>query len=191
MQFLNISSLNDHSLQSIFTTVPKMKHLSIFSINSTSTKLWPVPIMSWHSKGIRFIPTIVTPVTVIITFFLVITLYWKYLWNENGCIHKYTRPQHLPATSSNINLSTISALVHGQPHQVTPQVIQEILRSCDVDLAKFECYKCCKSNHQPTKVPLHIYQVVKFPYSLQPSLSGHAIQKQYHPITNPSLGRAK
>ena len=128
-----------------------MKHLSISSINNTLTKLQSIPRTSWSSERVKFISTIVTPVTVIIILILIITLHCKCWQYENGCVPKYARPQP-PTSSSDINLAAILTLVHGQPHQVTTQVIQEILRSCDVDPAKFECYKSCKSNHQSTKV---------------------------------------
>ena len=62
-----------------------------------------------------------------------------------NCVPKYTRPHHPPTTSNDFNLTTILETIHSQPHQVTPQVIQEILKFCDVDLTKFESYKHCKS----------------------------------------------
>ena len=78
-------------------------------------------------------------------------------------------------TSNDINLATNPAPIHGQLHQVTPQVIQEILRSCDVDVAKFEYYKCTANQIikllrlKVTTVSLHLYPVVKFPYGLKPA----------------------
>ena len=129
-----------------------MKHMSIFSINNTFTKLKSIPMTSWLSKKVKFISTIGTPVKVIIILILVITLHCKCLWNKNDCVPKYTRPHHLPPTSNDIKLETISAPVHGQSLQMTQQVIQEILKSCDVDLVKFECYKFHQAKHQATKV---------------------------------------
>ena len=128
-----------------------MKHLSIFSINNTLTKFRSLPIISWSSKRVKFISTIGNPVTIVTILIPVIALYCKCWQNKNGCVPKYTRPQHIPSTSSDINLVTIPAPVYGQPHQVMIEVIQEILKSCDMDLAKFECYKHCKANHQTTK----------------------------------------
>ena len=51
-----------------------------------------------------------------------------------------------------MHLATFSASVHSQPHQVTPQIIHEILKSYDVDLEQFECYKHLKAQDQTTKV---------------------------------------
>ena len=109
-------------------------------------------MMFWFFKGVKFIFIIVIPVIVVIILISVIKLYCKCWWNKNSCVPKYTSPQHYPATSNDINLATISAMVNSQPHQVAPQVIQVILKSCNVDLAKFECYKQSKANHQTTKI---------------------------------------
>ena len=72
-----------------------------------------------------------------------------------------------------------------------PQVIQEILKNCDVDLAKFECYKNHKAKHQTTyslnlpKTP-HICSayIVMFPYmAYNPGLSGPANQEHVLHLT--------
>ena len=59
MQSLNISNLQDHDLQAIATKISEMKHYFIFSINSTLTKLWSIPLNHWSSQ-VKLIPTILT-----------------------------------------------------------------------------------------------------------------------------------
>ena len=101
---------------------------------------------------VKIIPTILTPITVVIILISVITLYCKCWQTTYGCVPKYTRPQHPPTPSSDINLATFQVTVHSPPQQIMPQVIQEILKSFDMDLENFECYKHHKANHQATKV---------------------------------------
>ena len=119
-----------------------MKHFSIFHINKTLTKHQSLPRTSWFSERIKFISTIVTLATVIIMLISIITLYCECWKNNYGCLPKYIRPHGPPATSNDINLTTFSYTPSSQPHQVTPKVIQEILKSCNEDLATFEYYKC-------------------------------------------------
>ena len=74
MQALNISNLHDHNLQVITTNKPEMKHFSIFSTNNTLTKLRSFPITHYSSHVVKIIPTILTPITVVIILILIIIL---------------------------------------------------------------------------------------------------------------------
>ena len=56
---------------------------------------------------------------------------------KKGCVHTYTGPH--PSLPNN-------------PDHISPQIIQEILKTCGEDLANFECYKHCKARNQTTKV---------------------------------------
>ena len=114
--------------------------------------MWSIPNTYWSSQVVKITPTILAPITVVIILISVITLYCKCWQNRYSCVPKYTRPQHPPTSSNYITLATFPVTVHSQSHQVMPQVIQEILKSCDMDVEKFEGYKSCKANHQTTKV---------------------------------------
>ena len=55
-------------------------------------------------------------------------------------------------SGNHINLETISPLLLNKPEYISPQIIQEILKTCGVDLEKFKCYKHCKARHQTVRV---------------------------------------
>ena len=89
---------------------------------------------------------------VIIILLSLISLYCKCFQNKKGCVCKYTGPHSPPPNSTHINLETILPPLPNNPDHISPQIIQEILKTCGVDLAKFECYKCHKARCQTTKV---------------------------------------
>ena len=149
MQSLNILNLNDHKLQTIVTKIPERKHLSILNINNILIRLQSVPRTLWSSGRGKSISTIVSLVTGVIRLISVITLYCKCWQNKYSCVLKCTRPYHPPTTGNDINLAPIPETIHSQPQL---GVIQEILKYCDMNLAKFEHYKHHKSNHQTTKL---------------------------------------
>ena len=156
MQSLNISSLTDNGLETLTSKIPEMKHVSISSINSTLTKLnWFMPNI-WSPIKVKMFLTIGTPTAVIIILFLSIALYCKCFWNGKSCVHKHTRPVSLPVYNTHIELEPISKLLPDSSDQLSPQIIQEILKASGVDFSKFEHYKHCKAKchtaTQATKV---------------------------------------
>ena len=152
MQSLNISSLHDPEIQVIATKIPEVKYFSIFSINNTLTKLHSILVTHWYAHVVKIIPTILIHLTVIIIVISIVTLYCWCWWNKYSCVPKCTRPQDSPTPSNDLNLTTFLASVHNQPHQVTPQIMWEILKYFDFDLEKIECYKHHKPQDQTTYV---------------------------------------
>ena len=140
MQAQNISNFHDHNLWAIATKIPEMKDSSIFTINSTLTQLRSFPTKHWSANILKIVPTILIPLTIVMVLISIITIYCKCWQNKYGCVPKYTRPQW-PSTSSGINLTTAPTSNDSQSSQVTPQMIQEILKSYDINLENFKCYK--------------------------------------------------
>ena len=152
MQFLNISSLTDDSLQNLANKITEMKHMSVLSINNTLSKIRSLPPTFWSFTEVKLLSTIGTAIMVIIILSLVISLYCKCFLNEEGCVCKYTGPHSPPPNSTHINLETLlPPLSYNQDH-ISPQIIQEILKTCGVDVAKFKPHKHHKAGHQTTKV---------------------------------------
>ena len=152
MQSLNISSLTDDTLQNSANKIPEMKHVSVFSINNTLTKIRSLPHNFWSSMTVKLFSTVGTPIMVIIILLLLISLYCTCFQNEKGCVCKYTGPHSPSPNSTHINLETVSPPLPNNPDHISPQIIQEILKTCGVDLAKSECYKQHKTRCQTTKV---------------------------------------
>ena len=140
IQTLNISNFCNHNLWAIATKIPEMKDSSIFSISSTLTKLRSFPTKHWSAHIFQILHTILTSLTIVMVLISFITICCKCWWNKYGCVPKYTRPQH-PSTSNDINLATTSTSDNSKPSQVTPQIIQEILKSYDINLEKFKHYR--------------------------------------------------
>ena len=77
MQSLNISSLIDNGLEALANTIPEMKHVSIFSVNSMLTKLRTYPHNFWPPLKVKAVSTMGTPVAVISIIILSIGLNCK------------------------------------------------------------------------------------------------------------------
>ena len=152
MQSLNISSLSDDSLQNLANKTPEMKHMSVLSINNTLTKIRLLPATSWLFMKVKLFSTIGTPIVVIIILLSVIILYCTCLHSKKGFVCKYTGPYYLPTNSTCINSDPISSPLPHNQDDILPQVIQEILKTCGLDLAKFKLYKHHKARHQTSKV---------------------------------------
>ena len=153
MQSLNITSFTGDSLQNVASKIPKLKHMSVFSINNTLRKLRSLPFNFWSSTEVKLFSTIGTLIMVIIILLLIISLYCKCFWNKKGCVCQYAGPHSPSAPNSTlINLETISLPLPNNPDHISPQIIQEILKTCGVNLAKFECYKSHKAGCQTTKM---------------------------------------
>ena len=61
-------------------------------------------------------------------------------------MYVYT-PDHIPQPkSTQINLQTILPPLPDNPDHILPQIIQEILKTCGVDLARFECHNTIKQD---------------------------------------------
>ena len=129
-----------------------MKHMSVFTINNTLVKIRSLPTAFWSSMEVKLFSNIDTSITVIIILLLLISLYCQCFQNKKGCVYKYTGPHSPPPNSTHIHLETISLPLPSNPDHISPQIIQEILKTCGVDLAKFKCYKCHKARFQTTKV---------------------------------------
>ena len=70
-----------------------------------------------------------------------------------SCVHKDTGPVSLPINNTHTELEPISNLLPDPSDQLSPQVIQEILKACGVDFSKFQCCKGkCNTTTQATKV---------------------------------------
>ena len=83
-------------------------------------------------------------------------LCYKCFQNGNSCVCEHTRPVSLPINNTNIELDPISNLLPDPSEQLSPQIIQEILKASGVDVSKFQCYKHhktkCQTAMQVTKV---------------------------------------
>ena len=99
---------------------------------------------------VKLFLTIDIPVTVIITFFISIMLYCKCFQNIKSCVCKHTTPVYLPVNKTHIELDQISNLLPDPSDQLSPQVIQEILKASGVDFSKFQCYIHHKAKRHTT-----------------------------------------
>ena len=78
MQLLNISSLTDDKLQDLIHKIPKMKHVSIITINNTLTKHRTYPHNSGPTVKLKMLSTIGTSDSAFVVIALSISLYCKY-----------------------------------------------------------------------------------------------------------------
>ena len=136
MQSLNISSLTDDNLQNLASKIPEMKHMPVPSINNTFAKIRSLPPNFWSSKKVKLSSTIGTPIMVIITLLLLISLYCKCFQNKKGCVCKYTGLHSPPPYSTHLNLETILPPLPNNPDHISPQLIQQILKTCGVEFSK-------------------------------------------------------
>ena len=150
MQSLNTSSLTNNSLQNLANKISRMKHISVFSINNTSMKIRSIPPSFWSSMKIKLFSPIANPIMVIIILLLIIILYFKCFQNIKDCVCKYTGPHYPLPNSAHINPETILLPLPNNQDDISPQIIEEILKTCGVDLAKFKCYKHHKARFQTT-----------------------------------------
>ena len=65
-------------------------------------------------------------------------------WNKVGCVCKHTTPATLPNNDPHIELQLITNPSPDISDQLSPQLVQEILKASGADLSKFEHYKRCK-----------------------------------------------
>ena len=105
---------------------------------------------------VKMVSTTGTPIEVIIILFLSIGLYCKCFQNGMSCVHKYTRPTSLQANNTHIELEPISAPLPDTSDQLSPQIIQDILKARGVDFSKSRCYKLhnvkCHTATKATKI---------------------------------------
>ena len=90
MQSLNISSLTDDSLQNLVNKIPEIKHMSMFSINNTLTKIRSLAPTFWSFMEVKLFSTVGNPIMKIIILLLIISFYCKCFRNKKGFVHKYT-----------------------------------------------------------------------------------------------------
>ena len=55
----------------------------------------------------------------------------------------HIRPNTLPTNDTHIELQSITKSVPEILDQLSPQLVQEILKASSVDISKFKHYKCC------------------------------------------------
>ena len=75
---------------------------------------------------------------------LAIGLYCKCFQNKMSCICIHTRPNTLPNNDTHIELQPITNPMPEMSDQLSPQLVQEILKAIGIDMSKFEHYKKCK-----------------------------------------------
>ena len=159
MQSLNISSLTDNGLQFSANKIPEMKNISIFNINSMLAKLRIYPHSFWFPMKVKTFLTMGSPIVAISIIALPFGLYCKCFQNRMSCVCKYTRPTSLPVNDTHTELEQISDPLSDISDQLSPQIIQEILKASGVDFSKVEPYICHKTKHhtalQATKITLN------------------------------------
>ena len=156
MQSLYISSLTDNGLEALASKIPEMEHVSISSINSALTELRSFTPDLWSPMKDKMFSIIGTLIVVIIMLLLSISLYCKCFQNEKSCVYNYIRPISQPVNNTYIELEPISNPLPESSDQLSPQIIQEILKVSGVGFLKLKCYKHCKAKHhtvtQTTKI---------------------------------------
>ena len=118
-----------------------MKQMSIFSINSTLTKLRTYPNNSWCSRKLKMFSTIGTSASAFGIIDLAIASYCKLLQNKMSCVYKHTRQTNLPTNDTHTELQPIMNAMPEISDQLSPQLVQEMPKASDVDISKFEHYK--------------------------------------------------
>ena len=152
MQSLDVSSTSDETLKSLANKKLEMKHMSVFSINNTLTKLRSPPPTFWSPTKVKLPSSIGTPImTTIVLALIIITVYCKCFQNRK-VVYVNTLDHVPPLDKNQINLETILPPLPTNPDYVSPQVIQEILKTCGVELEKFKCYNWCKARWQTVSV---------------------------------------
>ena len=121
MQSLNILNFTDDGLEVLANKILEMKHVSIFSINSTLTKLRTFPLNFWSPMKVKIFCTIGTPIAVISIISLSIGLYCKCFQNGKSCVCKYTRPTSLPVNNTHTEQEPISAPLPDISDKLSPQ----------------------------------------------------------------------
>ena len=58
-----------------------------------------------------------------------------------SCVHKYTRLTTLPTNDTHIESQPFTNTMSEISGQLSPQLVQEILKDSDDDISKFEYYK--------------------------------------------------
>ena len=106
---------------------------------------------------VQLFSAIGTPATIVIILFIAIMLYYKCFQNGNSCVCVHTRPVSLPVCNAHIESDPISNLLPEPSEQLSPQIIQEILKPSGVHFSKFQCYKCCKAKHQTASQTTKVY----------------------------------
>ena len=133
-----------------------MKHVSIFNINSMLNNLGHTLIVSGTWWKMKTFSTIGTPVAAISIIAMSIGLFCKCFQNKKSCSCKYTRPTTLPVNDTHSELQSILSPMPDISNQLSPQIIQEVLKASHVDFLKFKHYKQCKvqcqTSHQVTKL---------------------------------------
>ena len=83
-----------------------------------------------------------------------------------SCVHKHTRPNTLPFNYTGVELQHITNPVPEILDQLSPQLVQEILKASGVDMSKFEHYKNAKPNIRYQLGLPSCQKLKKFPYGL-------------------------
>ena len=134
-----------------------MNHVSIFNINGMLAKCRKYPHSFWFWMKVKTFSTIGTPVAAVSITALSVGLYCKCFQNRKSCVSKHTRLTTLPVNDTHIELQPISNPLPDISDQLSPQIIQEVLKASGVDFSRFESYKQFKVQHQtlPQVTKLH------------------------------------
>ena len=136
-----------------------MKQMSLFSINSTLTKLRIYPNNFWSSIKLKTFSTIGTSASVFGIIALAIRLYCKCFWNKMGCVCKHTGLTALPTNDKHIELQPIMNLMPEISDQLSPKFVQEMLKASGRNMSKFEHYKWCQVLHHTSSQATELSKV--------------------------------
>ena len=141
MQSLNLTSLTDNTLHDLAHKTLEMKQVSIYNIIRALTKLRAYPNNFWSSVKVKTFSIMGTLVSALGILALAIDFYCKCFWNKMSCVHKHTRHSTLPNNDKHNELQPIINHMPEISDQLSPQLVQEILKASGVDMSKFEHYK--------------------------------------------------
>ena len=170
MQSLNLTSHTNDKLQDLAHKILEMEQMSIYIINSMSAKLKAYPLNFWSSVKVKTFSTMGTLISALGIIALAIGLYCECFQNKMGCVCKDTKPTTLPNKDEPIELQPITNPMSEISDQLSPKLVQEILKASGVDISTFEYYKKCKALHhistQSTEVRGLKTILKEFPYGL-------------------------
>ena len=147
MQLLNLTSFMDNKLQDIYHDILEMKQMSIYRIKSTLTKLRAYPNNFWSSLKVKMFSTMDNLVSALGILALAIGCTAN-VFRIKWVVYISMLDQTPPNNDTHIELQPITNPMPEISDQLSPQLVQEILKASGVDMSKFEHYKKCKALHQ-------------------------------------------
>ena len=110
-------------MQDLAHKIPEMKQMSIYSINSTLTKLRACPNNFWSSEKVKTFSTMGILVSTLGMIALAIGLYCKCFPNKMCYVCMHTRPSTLPNNDTHIELQPITNPIPEILDQLSPQLV--------------------------------------------------------------------